>query len=109
MAANITEVTKDNFEDEVLSADSPVVVDFWADWCGPCHMLAPVFEELAGEYAGKLKFAKLNVDEAPTVAGQYGVMSIPTLIIFKNGEPTERIVGVQPKQAMKQQFDAAIS
>ncbi|RMF57820.1 MAG: thioredoxin [Calditrichaeota bacterium] len=86
-----------NFASEVLSSDKPVLVDFWAEWCGPCHMLAPTVHELAEEYDGKIKVGKLNVDENQATAAQYGVMSIPTLILFKDGKELTRLTGVRPK------------
>ena len=90
-------VTDDTFEDVVLMAEVPTVVDFWAVWCGPCKMIAPVLEEIAGEYDGQLQVAKLDVDHNNESAMHYGVMSIPTLIVFKGGQPVERIVGFMPK------------
>ena len=90
-------LTDKNFEEEVLKSSIPVLVDFWAEWCAPCRVLAPIVEELAGELQGKMKVAKLNVDEAQDLAGEYEVMSIPTILIFKNGEPVEQMVGVMPK------------
>lgn len=100
--------TQGNWNDEVAKSGTPVLVDFWAVWCGPCRMIAPIVEELAGEYEGQLKVGKLNVDENPDVAGKYGVMSIPTLMVFKNGEPAERIVGFMPKRELKQRVDRAL-
>ncbi|TYP51673.1 thioredoxin [Thermosediminibacter litoriperuensis] len=91
-------LTDDNFEQEVLKSDVPVLVDFWAPWCGPCRMMAPVIDELATEYEGKIKVGKLNVDENPNSAGAYGVMSIPTLILFKDGQPAKKMIGFRPKK-----------
>ncbi|MGC8826452.1 MAG: thioredoxin [Anaerolineae bacterium] len=91
------EVTDATFEAEVLKADLPVLVDFWAAWCGPCKMIAPIVEELAKDYAGKLKVCKLNVDENNQTAAQFGIMSIPTLMLFKEGKPVERLIGYMPK------------
>jgi len=91
-------VTDETFEAEVLQATLPVLTDFWANWCAPCHMIAPILEEIAAEYAGKLKVAKLDVDSNPRTTLQYGVMSIPTLILFKDGQAVERLVGAMPKK-----------
>ena len=92
-------LTQDNFEQEVLKADKPVLVDFWAPWCGPCRMVSPIVEEIAGEVAGRAKVGKVNVDEEPELAARYGVMSIPTLIVVKDGKVVSSTVGAQPKQA----------
>lgn len=92
------QVTDSNFSDEVLQSTIPVIVDFWAVWCGPCKMIAPVIEELAGEYEGKVKFTKVDVDNNPQTAMQFRIQSIPTLLIFKNGQVVEQIVGAVPKK-----------
>ena len=97
MAGYYTEATAENFEQEVLKASKPVLVDFWAEWCQPCLMLAPVIEEIAKELGDKLKVVKVDVDLHPSLATAYGIMSIPTLILFKNGEPVERLIGYMPK------------
>ena len=98
MGVNIDDT---NFKKEVLGSTMPVLVDFWADWCMPCLMLAPVLEDISKEYAGKIKICKLNVDEAPETASRYEVMSIPTIMIFKNGEIVSKTVGAMPKEAME--------
>ena len=94
----IITLTDQNFQDEVKAASTPVLVDFWAEWCAPCRMIAPVLDELAEEYDGKVKIGKVNVDDNRSTAAQYGVMSIPTLILFNNGEMVEQMVGAQPKE-----------
>jgi thioredoxin 1 len=96
------------FEQQVLKSKTPVLVDFWAPWCRPCLMAAPVLEELAGEYAGKLTFAKIDVDQNATTAAKYAIMSIPNLIIFKDGKPVSQIVGYQPKAELKKALDAIL-
>jgi len=93
MSENLHEITDDNFEQEVLKAASPVLVDFWATWCGPCRALAPTLEKLSQDYAGKIKFCKVDVDHNPNNAAQYGVRSIPTLILFNGGQPVGQLVG----------------
>jgi thioredoxin 1 len=108
MANGVIEVTDATFKDEVLSATEPVLVDFWAAWCGPCRMMAPVVEQMAQAYSGKMKVAKLNVDENPKSAAEYGVMSIPTLILFKGGKAVERFVGFKPKQELARLVDAKL-
>ncbi len=97
MADNITTLTDANFNEEVKGSAEPVLVDFWAEWCGPCKMIAPILEEIANEQAGKVRVAKLNVDDAPGTAQQFQVMSIPTLILFKDGEIQKRVVGARGK------------
>jgi thioredoxin 1 len=104
--ANVTELTDANFQSEVLQSDLPVLVDFWAPWCGPCRQLTPIIDALAEEMSGTIKVGKLNIDDSPRAAEQYGVMSIPTVMIFKNGEVVQRFVGVQPKQRLKEAIEA---
>ncbi|HEX9245872.1 MAG TPA: thioredoxin [bacterium] len=109
MAGTTPAVTEQAFDSEVLKSLIPVLVDFWATWCGPCKMIAPIVEALAGEYTGKLKVVKLDVDENGGVAAKYNVMSIPTLGIFSKGELVERIVGYMPKEQLKKRIDAALA
>ncbi len=101
-------VTDSSFQDDVLGASVPVVVDFWAEWCGPCKMIGPTLEEIAKEYEGKVKIAKVNVDENQGIAGQLGIRSIPTLMIYKDGKMTSQKVGAAPKGELKRWIDAAI-
>ena len=100
MAGAISTLSDATFDEEIGSSDTPVLVDFWAEWCGPCKMIAPILEEIADEKGDVLRIAKLNVDDAPEIARRFEVMSIPTLILFKDGEPAKRIVGAKPKQAL---------
>jgi len=109
MAVKPDSVTEQTFDTDVLRSEVPVLVDFWAVWCGPCKMIAPIVEELAGEYEGKLKVRKLDVDENGAVAARYSIMSIPTLGIFRSGELIERIVGYMPKEQLKRRIDAALA
>jgi len=102
------EVTDSNFDQEVLKAAKPVLVDFWAPWCGPCRMVAPIVEELSDEYDGKVEFVKLNTDDNPNTAVKYGIRSIPTLLVFKDGQPVGQIIGFRPKSDLKQRLDAVV-
>jgi thioredoxin 1 len=109
IVGKITEVGDNNFESEVLKSDLPVLVDFWAPWCGPCKTIAPIVEEIAGEYEGKLKVAKLNVDDHPATASRYGIRGIPNLIILKAGAVKEQIVGAVPKARLVSAIDKALA
>jgi thioredoxin 1 len=104
--SNVSELTDAGFAADVLQAGEPVLVDFWAPWCGPCRQIAPMIQELSEENAGSVKIAKLNIDEHPQAAQEYGVSSIPTLMLFKNGEVVERFVGVQPKARLQEALDS---
>src|ERR1700722_19504631 len=104
-SSNIIILTKDNFAKQVLNSTTPVLVDFWAEWCGPCKMIAPVLDELADEYSGKVGIAKVNIDENQELATEYGVRAIPTLLIFQNGQVAEQIVGLRSKRDLKASFD----
>ncbi|MEO8898313.1 MAG: thioredoxin [Candidatus Dormibacter sp.] len=101
-------VTDTNFKQEVLESDVPVLVDFWASWCSPCKMIAPIVEELSAEYDGRVKVAKVDVDANPITPGMFGIMSIPTLMVFRGGKAEERMVGYQPKQSLKAKIDAVL-
>ena len=101
-------LTNENFESEILNSDIPAAVDFWASWCGPCKMVAPVIEELAREYSGKVKIGKVNVDEEAELAVKYGIVSIPTVLIFKNGEVAEKLVGAQSQDEYEDAIDKYI-
>jgi thioredoxin 1 len=96
--------TTETFEQEVLSSDTPVLVDFWAEWCQPCHMVAPVLDKIVDERQGQLKLVKVNIDEQPAIAQRYGIASIPTMILFKDGEPAAAALGAQPKGALERQL-----
>jgi len=102
------EFTDENFASLVLESDKPVLVDFWAEWCGPCRLLVPIVNELAAEYEGKAVIGKLNVDESPEVASQYSIRSIPTILIFKNGELVDKQIGVVPKNVLSSKIDALL-
>ena len=101
------DISDDSFKKEVLESDQPVLVDFWAEWCGPCKMIAPLVDELAHEYDGKVKFAKVNVDFSPKTAVEYGIRGIPTLLIFKGGEPVKQIVGAVSKSVLQESLEEA--
>lgn len=102
------EFSDSNFEQEVLNSDTPVLVDFWAEWCGPCRMIGPIVEELSTEYEGKVKIGKLNVDFNPNVPMKYGIRSIPTLLVFKGGQPVDKIVGAVPKSNLVSKLEAQL-
>jgi len=108
MADNIMEVTDDSFEKEVVGSDSLTVVDFWAEWCAPCKMIAPIIEELATEYSGKIKFGKLNVDDNKHTAMKYNIRGIPTLLVFKGGDLVDQIIGVKGKEELKKTFEKSL-
>lgn len=108
MGESTFEVSDSTFESEVLQADKPVLVDFWAPWCGPCRAIAPVIEELAASLGDKVGFAKCNVDDNPVTPGKYGIRAIPTLILFKNGEVVEQITGMAPKNKLEQALEKAL-
>jgi len=108
-APNIVTLTQDNFSKEVLESPTPVLVDFWAEWCGPCKMIAPVLDELAGEYDGRVKIGKVNVDNDQALAAQYNVRAIPTLLIFKQGDVAEQVVGLRSKRDLAASFDRLLA
>jgi thioredoxin 1 len=108
MSANTVAVTDETFETDVLKASGPVLVDFWAEWCGPCKMIAPALEEIGAEYQGRVTVAKVNIDENPTTPNTYGVRGIPTLILFKDGKPAATKVGAAPKSALKEWVSASL-
>ncbi len=103
------EFTDSNFEEEVLKSDTPVLVDFWAEWCGPCRMIGPIVEELASEYDGKIKIGKMNVDNNPAIPMKYGIRSIPTLLVFKGGEAVDKVVGAVPKTSLVSKLEAQLA
>tara|TARA_B000000475_G_scaffold213265_1_gene175412 strand:- start:22455 stop:22781 length:327 start_codon:yes stop_codon:yes gene_type:complete len=108
MTDNVKEYSTTDFKSEVVESDTPVLVDFWAEWCGPCKVIAPVVEELADDYEGKIKFGKVNVDDHNMIASEYGVRSIPTLLVFKNGSVVNQIVGAVPKEKITTILDKVI-
>ncbi len=109
MSDKVFNVTDNDFPTEVLQASTPVLVDFWASWCGPCKMIAPIIEQIAQDYEGRLKVAKVNVDENRETAGKFGIMSIPTMVLFVDGEAVERYVGFMPKEKLKAQINNTLS
>ena len=109
MAGSTLEITEQNFDQEVEKSNVPVLIDMWAAWCGPCRIIGPVVEELAGKYQGKMKVGKLNVDDHPQVAGRFRIMNIPTLLLFKGGQEVDRIVGVVPKEELARRIDRVLS
>ncbi|MCS6875631.1 MAG: thioredoxin [Aquificaceae bacterium] len=108
MAGKVLVLTESNWQAEVANSSIPVVVDFWAPWCGPCRIIAPIIEELAEEMGDKVKFGKLNTDENPNIAMRYGIRAIPTIMLFKNGEAVDTRIGVQPKEALRQMINTHI-
>lgn len=108
MAEGVLEFTDQNFDADVIGSDTPVLVDFWAEWCAPCKMIAPTVEALAREYEGQVRIGKLNIDENPSVPSKFGIRGIPTLMLFKGGEVAEQIVGVKPKADLKAAIDRAL-
>jgi thioredoxin 1 len=106
--SQVLHTAETSFEGDVVKSDVPVVVDFWAEWCGPCRVIAPIVEELSKEYDGKVRFAKVNVDENPDLAGRFGVQGIPTLIIFKDGKEAGRLVGAAPKRRLAQEIEKSL-
>ncbi len=105
---SVVQLTSENFEQEVSRFSGTVMVDFWAEWCGPCRMVAPIVDELSGTYQGRAKVAKLNTDEAPDIAGRFGIRSIPTMLFFKNGEVVQQLVGAYPKSKIVEKLEASL-
>lgn len=106
--SEIISLNEQSWKDEVINSEFPVVVDFWAEWCAPCHMMAPILEEISKKYEGKIKVGKLNVDENSTVAGEYHIMGIPTLLFFRSGKVVDKVVGVVPKKALQDKIETII-
>jgi len=109
MSANVIHTDDKGFEKAVLQAEQPVLVDFWAEWCGPCRMVGPIVEDLAGEYAGKLRTVKVDVDQSPEVAGRYGITGIPSLLFFNGGKEVNRVVGALPKPRLKAAIEQVLA
>ena len=108
MGANTLELSEQDFDEQVLTSDQPVLVDFWAEWCGPCHMIAPIIEEIAVEYKDKVAVGKLNVDQHPDIAARYGIRSIPSILLFKDGQVNNQLVGVVPKTQITDMLNRAL-
>jgi thioredoxin 1 len=106
--SDLLQLSDADFESKVIESELPVLVDFWAPWCGPCRMLSPIVEELSKDYEGRMVFAKMNTDECPATPGQFGIMSIPSLLLFKDGELVDRAVGMRPKKALQEWIDGAL-
>ena len=109
MGANVLKFTDSNFDAEVVKSGTPVLVDFWAEWCGPCRLMGPILDELAPAYAGKLKIGKVNVDESQDTPSQFGIMNIPTMILFKGGKEADRIIGAMSKADLQKKIDKALA
>ena len=108
MSANTVEFSEQDFDEKVLTSDQPVLVEFWAEWCGPCHMIAPAIKEIAAEYKGKVMVGKLNVDQHPGIAARYGIRSIPSILLFKDGQVSDQLVGAVPKAQIKEMLDRTL-
>jgi len=108
MCANTAEISEQDFDEKVLTSDQPVLVEFWAEWCGPCHVIAPTIEEVAAEYKDKVIVGKLNVDHDPDIAARYGIRSIPSILLFKDGQVSDQLVGAVPKAQIKEMLDRTL-
>jgi thioredoxin 1 len=107
--ANVIEFTDENFKTEVLESDIPVLVDFWATWCGPCRMMSPIVEELGKDYEGRVKVGKVNTEHCPDITGEYGIISIPTVIFFKDGKPVDQMIGAVSKDVISKKLDSILA
>ena len=108
MMAEVLDVTDQSFEDEILKSETPVIIDFWAEWCAPCRAIAPIIKELAASYGGKVKIVKMNIDENPSTPGRYGVRAIPTVLAFQNGAVVDQITGARPKSAFEEMVEKLV-